>query len=83
MVEPSLRVEHREELLWLLGQACELEHGLMCEYLFAQFSLKRSGEMRTAAEPAMGAWLESGARRPRGGRWSPTYDRAAAVASTA
>jgi len=24
-----------------LGQACELEHGLMCEYLYAQFSLKR------------------------------------------
>ena len=36
-VEPPLRVEHREELV----QACELGHGLMCEYLFAQFSLKR------------------------------------------
>jgi hypothetical protein len=23
-------------------QACELEHGLMCEYLFAQFTLKRT-----------------------------------------
>jgi hypothetical protein len=41
-VELPLRVEHREELVWLLGQACELEHGLMCEYLFAQFTLKRS-----------------------------------------
>jgi len=40
-VEPPLRVERREELLWLLVQACELEHGLMCEYLFAQFTLKR------------------------------------------
>jgi len=39
-VEPPLRVEHREELVWLLAQACELEHGLMCEYLFAQFTLK-------------------------------------------
>ena len=27
--------------MYLLGQACELEHGLMCEYLYAQFSLKR------------------------------------------
>jgi len=27
--------------VYLLGQACELEHGLMCEYLYAQFSLKR------------------------------------------
>ena len=42
-VEPPLRVEHREELVWLLAQACELEHGLMCEYLFAQFTLKRGG----------------------------------------
>ena len=49
-VEPPLRVERREELLWLLGQACELEHGLMCEYLFAQFSLKRSGEEGLTAE---------------------------------
>ena len=40
-VEPPLRVESREELVWLLVQASELEHGLMCEYLFAQFTLKR------------------------------------------
>ena len=37
--EPPLRVESREELVYLLGEACELEHGLMCEYLYAQFSL--------------------------------------------
>jgi hypothetical protein len=36
-----LRIESREQLLYLLTQACELEHGLMCEYLFAQWSLKR------------------------------------------
>ena len=40
--EPPLRVESREELAYLLGEACELEHGLMCEYLYAQFSLKRA-----------------------------------------
>jgi hypothetical protein len=34
-------VDTREELVYLLGQACEIEHGLMCEYLYAQFSLKR------------------------------------------
>jgi Ferritin-like len=39
--EPALTVESREELVYLLGQACEIEHGLMCEYLYAQFSLKR------------------------------------------
>ncbi|MEA2623201.1 MAG: hypothetical protein QOH61_2111 [Chloroflexota bacterium] len=37
-----LLIESREQLLYLLTQACELEHGLMCEYLFAQWSLKRS-----------------------------------------
>jgi Ferritin-like len=42
--EPALRVESREELVYLLGEACELEHGLLCEYLYAQFSLKRSVE---------------------------------------
>jgi hypothetical protein len=49
-VEPPLRVEHREELVWLLAQACELEHGLMCEYLFAQFTLKRSADEGLSVE---------------------------------
>ena len=40
-VEPPLLVDSREELVYLLGQACELEHGLLSEYLYAQFSLKR------------------------------------------
>jgi hypothetical protein len=40
--EPPLQVESREELVFLLGEACEIEHGLMCEYLYAQFSLKRT-----------------------------------------
>jgi hypothetical protein len=49
-LEPPLRVERREELLWLLSQACELEHGLMCEYMFAQFTLKRSQQEGLSAE---------------------------------
>jgi hypothetical protein len=49
-VEPPLRVEHREELVWLLAQACELEHGLMCEYLFAQFTLKCSADEGLSVE---------------------------------
>jgi len=39
--EPPLLVDSREEMVYLLGQACELEHGLLSEYLYAQFSLKR------------------------------------------
>jgi len=38
---PPLSVESREQLVYLLTQACELEQGVLCEYLFALYSLKR------------------------------------------
>src|SRR6516164_6057107 len=38
--EPGFVIEHREALIYMICQAAELEHGLMCEYLFAAFSLK-------------------------------------------
>jgi hypothetical protein len=57
IAEPPLRVESREELVYLLGEACELEHGLLCEYLYAQFSLKRVDEGLTAEQLArIQAW---------------------------
>jgi hypothetical protein len=37
-----LVIEHREALIYMLCAAAELEHALMCEYLFAAFTLKRS-----------------------------------------
>jgi hypothetical protein len=40
-VERAMVVERRKELTYLLCQAAELEHGLMCEYLYAAFSLRR------------------------------------------
>jgi hypothetical protein len=40
--EPAIVVGNRKELTYLLSQAAELEHGLMCEYLYAAFSLKTS-----------------------------------------
>jgi hypothetical protein len=40
----AIAVESREELISLLCQAAELEHGLACSYLFAAFSLKRCVE---------------------------------------
>ena len=43
MAEP-LVVTTREELIFLLCEASELEHLLMCEYLFAAFSMKESLE---------------------------------------
>jgi hypothetical protein len=42
VVEPAIVVGDRKELTYLLSQAAELEHGLMCEYLYAAFSLRGS-----------------------------------------
>jgi len=39
--EPPIVVEHREQLIYLLREASELEHAIMCEYLFAAFSMKQ------------------------------------------
>lgn len=33
-------IEHREALIYMICEAAEVEHALMCEYLFAAFSLK-------------------------------------------
>ena len=38
--EPAIVVGDRKELTYLLCQGAELEHALMCEYLYAAFSLK-------------------------------------------
>jgi len=38
--EAAIVVEDRKELTYVLCQGAELEHGLMCEYLYAAFSLK-------------------------------------------
>ena len=43
--EAPFVIEHREALIYMLCEAAELEHGIMCQYLFAAFSLKQ-----TAAE---------------------------------
>ena len=37
--EAPFVIEHREALIYMLCQAAELEHGIMCQYLFAAFSL--------------------------------------------
>jgi hypothetical protein len=33
-------VAHREHLWWLLAEAAQFEHMMMCQYLYAEFSLK-------------------------------------------
>ncbi len=42
--ERPLVIEHREPLIYMLCAAAELEHALMCEYLFAAFTMKASVE---------------------------------------
>ncbi len=37
-----IKVESREDLIFILSEASTLEHMVMCEYLFAVFSLKRT-----------------------------------------
>ena len=39
--EAPFVIEHREALIYMLCQAAELEHAIMCQYLFAAFSLKQ------------------------------------------
>jgi hypothetical protein len=39
--EPDIHIDTREDLLYLLAEASEIEHNLMCCYLFAAWSLKR------------------------------------------
>ena len=38
--EPKIVIGHREHLWILLSEALQLEHMIMCQYLFAQFSLR-------------------------------------------
>ncbi|WP_214319147.1 ferritin-like domain-containing protein [Nonomuraea sediminis] len=53
MTEPPIVIEHREHVWYLLAQASQLEHMIMCQYLFAEFSLKTEGlteEQQAAVE---------------------------------
>ena len=56
--EPWIRIESREELIYLLAEAEAIEHNLMCCYLYAAWSLKRGerdGLTATEAE-AVARW---------------------------
>ena len=48
--EPAIIIENRKTLTYLLCEAAELEHGLMCEYLYAAFSLKTKPDETLPAE---------------------------------
>ncbi len=48
--EPPIIIENRKTLTYLLCEAAELEHALMCEYLYAAFSLKTEADETLPAE---------------------------------
>jgi Ferritin-like len=52
--EAPFVIEHREALIYMLCQAAELEHGIMCQYLFAAFSLKQSTDEGLTSEELEG-----------------------------
>ena len=53
-LENEIRVDNREELIYLWTEASELEHGLLCCYLFAAFTMKSD-----ASEGLTGAQLDA------------------------
>jgi hypothetical protein len=56
--EPVLVVESREHLWYLLTEASQLEHMIMCQYLYAAFSLKLSADegLTEAQAAAVAGW---------------------------
>ena len=52
MSEPELVVENREHLWDLLIEASQLEHLIMCQYLYASFSLKTEPDEGLTSEQA-------------------------------
>ena len=59
--EPPIVVEHRQQLIYLLREAAELEHTILCEYLFAAFTMKqRTDEGLTAKQlEAVDRWRKT------------------------
>jgi hypothetical protein len=59
--EPPIVVEHREQLIYLLREAAELEHTILCEYLFAAFTMKQSTDegLSAAQLEAVDAWRKT------------------------
>ena len=60
MAEPTIVIEHREHLWYLLAEAAQVEHLIMCQYLYASFSLKAGPEDGLTAEQAaaVARWRE-------------------------
>jgi CDGSH-type Zn-finger protein/uncharacterized Fe-S cluster protein YjdI len=55
---PKIQVRTREDVLYLIAEAAEIEHNLMCCYLYAAFSLKRpaAGGLSAEESAAVDRW---------------------------
>src|ERR1700753_9045 len=52
-----IRAEHRDSLAYALSEAAELEHGLMCCYLYTAFTIgKRAQDRYPAHAAALARW---------------------------
>lgn len=58
MNRPGISVNDREELFYLLTEAAEFEHVVMCTYLYAQWTLKKGENEGVSKEEleAIGRW---------------------------
>ena len=59
MAEPEIVVANREHLWWLLAEASQLEHMIMCQYLFAEFTLKSGDELTADQAKVVDRWRET------------------------
>jgi hypothetical protein len=59
--EQPVFVNDREQLIYLLTEAAEIEHGLMCSYLYAAWSLKQNADEGLTATQlaAVAGWADS------------------------
>jgi hypothetical protein len=56
--EAPMAIQHREALIYTMGKAAELEHLVMCQYLYAAFSLKEdvAEGVPEELEPTVQGW---------------------------
>jgi CDGSH-type Zn-finger protein/truncated hemoglobin YjbI len=57
--EAPFVIEHREALIYMLCEAAELEHGIMCQYLYAAFSLKQAEGLSAEQAAAVQRWRKT------------------------
>jgi hypothetical protein len=59
MAEPEIVVANREHLWWLLAEAAQLEHMIMCQYLYAEFSIKSGDELSAEQAEVVERWRKT------------------------